>query len=289
MKLFYVVVQSFVSGLFIADSDAYKHEIGYNYRIIWPIMDCLSKLMETTRFQPGETRLRAIYDELKLVDKDENSHYNADGLILNSKYNLEIAIVETTGPFHHVNNSKETQDYIKAGYGLVSMLHHIGRRFSYGSFDIFTKIGVFFIQVTPTKLRIWRMSMPHSKLYIKNCIGSVEIPTKARHSEENLRKLVNLFWLMKQMISESYEAIDALESSHVSNMKIKTRKAAGHEDIGEIQSNFKRNTIVKLPNVYIQKTRKLNMNKCSRYYRCRQDNSIEENTSVHNSMYYAII
>lgn len=62
------------------------------------------------------------------------------------------------------------------------------------------------------------------------------------------------------MIIETYEAIDALENSHISNMKIKTRKASGYEDISEIQNNFKKNAIIKLPNVYIQKTGRLNMN-----------------------------
>jgi hypothetical protein len=40
------------------------------------------------------------------------------------------------------------------------------------------------------------------------------------------------------MIIETYEAIDALENSHINNMKIKTRKAPGYEDISEIQNNF---------------------------------------------------
>lgn len=198
MKFFHAVVQLFVSGLFIEDSDVYKLETSYNHRIIWPIIDRLSKMIETTRFQPGEVRLQAICDELKLLHKDDSSYYNADGIIINNKHKIEIATVETTGPFHLSNNPKETQDYIKAGYGLVSMLHCIGRKFPYGNFDTFKKIGVFFIQVTPTKLRIWRVSMPHSKLYIKNCIGSVEVPTTARTSEENLRKLVNLLWFMKE-------------------------------------------------------------------------------------------
>ncbi|KAG1139478.1 hypothetical protein G6F37_010271 [Rhizopus arrhizus] len=181
-----------VSGLFIEDSDVYELETNYNYRIIWPIIDRLSKMIETTRFQPGGVRLQAICDELKLVHKDNSSYYNADGVIINNKHNIEIAAVETTGPFHLSNNSKETQDYIKAGYGLISILHCIDRKLPYGNFDTFKRIGVFFIQVTPTKLRIWRVLMPHSKLYIKNCIGSVEVPTAARTSEENLRKLVNL-------------------------------------------------------------------------------------------------
>ncbi|KAG1046501.1 hypothetical protein G6F47_011384 [Rhizopus delemar] len=105
-------------------------------------------MIGTTRFQLGEVRLQAICDELKLVHKDNSSYYNADGIIINNKHKIEIAAVETTGPFHLSNNSKETQDYIKADYGLVSMLHCIGRKFPYGNFDIFKRIGVFFIQVT---------------------------------------------------------------------------------------------------------------------------------------------
>ncbi|KAI8988030.1 hypothetical protein BDF20DRAFT_910577 [Mycotypha africana] len=210
MKFFHVVVHHCdVSGMFIEDSDIYKLETCYNYRIIWPIIDHLSKSIETTRFQPGEVRLQAVCDELKLVHKGSSSYYNADGVIINDKHSIEIAIVETTGPFHLSNNPKETHDYIKAGYGLISMLHYIGRKFSYGDFDIFKRIGVFFVQ---------------------------------------------------KMIIETYEAIDALESSHIINMKIKTRKAPGYEDISEIQNNFKKNTIIKLPNVYIQKTSRLNMN-----------------------------
>lgn len=104
--------------------------------------------LEETGFQPGEVRLQAICDELKLLHKDDKSYYNADGIIINNKHKIEIATVETTGPFHLSNNPKETQDYIKAGYGLVSMLHCIGRKFPYGNFDTFKKIGVFFIQVT---------------------------------------------------------------------------------------------------------------------------------------------
>ncbi|CEG80358.1 hypothetical protein RMATCC62417_14710 [Rhizopus microsporus] len=108
MKFFHVVVQSFVSGLFIGDSDVYKLETSYNYRIIWPIIDRLSKMIETARFQPGEVRLQTICDELKLMHKDNSSYYSTDGVIINNKHNIEIAVVETTGPFHLSNNSKET-------------------------------------------------------------------------------------------------------------------------------------------------------------------------------------
>ncbi|KAI9030059.1 hypothetical protein CLU79DRAFT_695079, partial [Phycomyces nitens] len=143
MKFFHAVVQSFVSGLFIEDSDVYKLETSFNYRIIWPIIDHLSRTIEATRFQPGEVRLQAICNELKLLHKN-TSYYNADGIITNNKHKIEIAIFETTGPLYLSNNQKETQDYIKAGYGLASMLHYVAQKFPYGDFNKFKKIGVFY-------------------------------------------------------------------------------------------------------------------------------------------------
>lgn len=48
--------------------------------------------------------------------------YNADSVLRNKNHNLEVAILETTGPFKQYNAPKETQDYIKSGYGLVVVL-----------------------------------------------------------------------------------------------------------------------------------------------------------------------
>ncbi|KAI8993226.1 hypothetical protein BDB01DRAFT_775575 [Pilobolus umbonatus] len=133
--------------MFIQDSHVYKLESCYNHRITWQITDPLAETMADTRFQPGGIRLKAIPGELELYN-DTSLYYNADGVIFNTKHNSEIDIIETTGPFCLLNKSKETQDHIKAGYGLVSMLHYIGRKFPRGDFDIFKNIDVFFIQVT---------------------------------------------------------------------------------------------------------------------------------------------
>lgn len=57
-------------------------------------------MIETTSFQPEEVQLQAVCDELKLLHKDDKSHYNADGIIINNNYKIEIAIVETTGRFY---------------------------------------------------------------------------------------------------------------------------------------------------------------------------------------------
>lgn len=96
----------------------------------------------------GEKKLEAVSVELKATHNDNRHFYNADGIILNKESGIEVAILETTGPLLQQNDPKETQDYIKAGYALVAMLHVIGRKFHYGDFEIFKKIGSFFVQAT---------------------------------------------------------------------------------------------------------------------------------------------
>jgi hypothetical protein len=68
--------------------------------------------------------------------------------MINSKHNIDIAILETTGAFKVIDVQKETNNYIKAGYGMVSMLHYTGRKYYYDDFEIFKRVNMYFIQVT---------------------------------------------------------------------------------------------------------------------------------------------
>ncbi|CEG65882.1 hypothetical protein RMATCC62417_02569 [Rhizopus microsporus] len=167
--------------------------------------------------------------------------YNADGVLWNKNHNLEVAIFETTGPFKQYNAPKETKDYVKSGYSLVAMLHVIGREYQYGSFGIFKQIGVFFVQAT----------------------RSVGMPTHAQGSEESIRQLVNLFWLLKTLVLETNQAMDSLRSSHVENMKLKTRNLEGSSEITDLRSFFKLNADVKLPQTYIKQSKRIQMHSSS--------------------------
>lgn len=125
--------------------------------------------MSRIKFSPGEKRLAAVQEELLLLHNDHTHFYNADGIITDRDLNIEFAVLETVGALNFINDSKETKYFIKAGYGVLSMLHRIGRLFCFGDFDLFKKCNIYFIQVTPTKVRIWEFL----RLY---CIGSVKIP-----------------------------------------------------------------------------------------------------------------
>lgn len=128
-KYFHVVMQTFVCNIFFStNKDMYKLETSYNYRLIWPIIDGFANLSADMHFQPGEIRLLAVSEELKECGKDKTSFYNADGILFYEKHEIEILMMETTGPFQLSNSSKETRDYIKTGYELVSMIYSVGRK-----------------------------------------------------------------------------------------------------------------------------------------------------------------
>ncbi|KAI8047335.1 hypothetical protein BDF21DRAFT_352394, partial [Thamnidium elegans] len=137
-------------------------------------------------------RLVAVQEELSLLHDDHTHFYNADGVITDRDLNIEFAMLETVGPLNLINNAKETKDFIKTGYGVLSMLHRIGRSFRFGDFGLFKKCSIYFIQVTPIKVRIWEFSVVSKCLYCINCIGSVKIPLESEFCEENLKKFINI-------------------------------------------------------------------------------------------------
>ncbi|KAG2197238.1 hypothetical protein INT47_003613 [Mucor saturninus] len=60
-------------------------------------------------------------------------------------------------------------------------------------------------------------------------------------------KLIDLFWLLRLLIKESYQAMDELEESHARNIRVKARKLEGYDKVTSLCDNFKINTLVKLP------------------------------------------
>lgn len=107
-------------------------------------MNSFPKPIQRTKFSLGENRLEAVSQELKLIHNDNRLFYNAAGIISNIESEIEIAILETTGPLLQQNDPKETQDSIKAGYGLFAMRNVIGRKYHYSDFEIFKKNWLFF-------------------------------------------------------------------------------------------------------------------------------------------------
>jgi NH3-dependent NAD+ synthetase len=51
---------------------------------------------------------------------------------------------------------------------------------------------------------------------------------------------------------ESYKTLDEIEESYTRNMRRKVRKEVPEEELKKIERNFKKNTCIKLPKVYIK-------------------------------------
>ncbi|KAG2229267.1 hypothetical protein INT48_001174, partial [Thamnidium elegans] len=134
LRFSFDVYKVFAHELYNIDKGIYDDEESLNHRFFfWPICGSLCK------------------EELSLLHDDHTHFYNADGVITDRDLNIEFAMLETVGPLNLINNAKETKDFIKTGYGVLSMLHRIGRSFRFGDFGLFKKCSIYFIQVTPIK------------------------------------------------------------------------------------------------------------------------------------------
>jgi hypothetical protein len=80
-----------------------------------------------------------------LIRGESSTFYNADKVVVENNTKFELALLETTDALNILNEPKETKDYVKASYGLVAMLHSIGRKYLYGDFEFFKKNRCIFL------------------------------------------------------------------------------------------------------------------------------------------------
>ncbi|KAG1456988.1 hypothetical protein G6F46_007274 [Rhizopus delemar] len=91
----------------------------YNHRVVWRFLDAVVAVLPTCNFYTGETRLKAITQELRRQGRSSSHYYNADGIIFDDKLDLELGLLETSGPFNVDDPTRETNDFIKAAYRLM--------------------------------------------------------------------------------------------------------------------------------------------------------------------------
>ncbi|KAG2200151.1 hypothetical protein INT47_012432 [Mucor saturninus] len=173
-----------ITGVY-AHPNMNRTEANYNYRVIWPFMDVVAECLPTCQFEPGEKRLQAISEELKRQDLATSHFYNADGVIFDDELGLELALLETSGPFSLDDPTRETNDHVKAAYGLLVMLHTIAYKYVYADADIFMRLKVYFVHPTKNRIRVWTFGLVDKELYVLNRIKS------ATRSKES----VFSFWL----------------------------------------------------------------------------------------------
>lgn len=103
------------------------------------------------QFVPGEVRLNTIRNELIRRGLHTTTYYNADGIIIENKHNLEVVLLETSGAYDSCSSNKETTDHIKAAYGLLAMLHTAARLYNCADVELFKKLNIPFVHVAKKK------------------------------------------------------------------------------------------------------------------------------------------
>lgn len=93
--------------------------------MLWRLIDAVKMVTSCCKFIPGETRLQAINFELRRQGLSLSSFYNADAILLDKELDLELAILETSGPFGLKDVKRETTNHIKAAYKLLVILHGV--------------------------------------------------------------------------------------------------------------------------------------------------------------------
>lgn len=78
----------------------------YNLRLIWRLLDGVAKSLTGHWFIPGEVRLSRRGLSL-------SNYCNADELITNAEYKLDLVLLETSGPFGASNDKKRPWTTLK--------------------------------------------------------------------------------------------------------------------------------------------------------------------------------
>ncbi|KAG1454505.1 hypothetical protein G6F46_001860 [Rhizopus delemar] len=197
-----------------------KLESMYNFRVIWRFLDAATMVIPCCQFIPGETRLKAITQELKRQGLSTLNYYNADGVILDKEFDVELVLLETSGPFGLNDITRETTYHIKAAYGLLAMLHMVAYNYIYADVDIFKQLKICFVHAANNRIRLWSFSLVSKELYVLNRITSSTLPTDHSNSKDDLMNTTNTMWELKKIVEEASKVLKKIKRSHKKNEQI---------------------------------------------------------------------
>jgi hypothetical protein len=176
-----------------------------------------------TTMYTGEIALDSMKREYKRVlriTSGIDNIYNADATIVYDSLYLELLLLETSSEFGHLDTHKHMRDHVKAGYGVIAMLHSIADQYKYGDFNLFMGVIVFFMYTKENEIKMWSFELPsYNKIYVSNCLGYAVIPDRLEGMEKEARELGSLFWTLKLELGKSIGFINKLKQSHFTNSR----------------------------------------------------------------------
>lgn len=138
-------------------------------------------------------------------------------IIKNEKYNLEIMIVEVSGPPHKVNRTHFLEDRNKIAKNLKAMLKHIVCKMEVPSVTLIKKIKLFGIQLYKDTVYIYSLSKPCNDSYA--LMKELEFPALGQYSVlhqsmptflKNFSAIGNLILTTNALLDEVF-AIDSTQ------------------------------------------------------------------------------
>ncbi|CAO3649580.1 unnamed protein product [Cunninghamella blakesleeana] len=203
-----------------------------NTKLVFPFMNAIIDYMmdinDTAHstikpyFIPGEEQLISMTTQLERIGTrhDNRYRYNADGIIrLNGLLNLEIMILETSGPYKNDDNSKVSFDIHKAMFGLLSVLKTIADQFEYASLKSFQQLKVFFLHFSGSNCRIWSLRYSENGVYLFLREDKVILHQTFQEKDDLLLPLFGFFFNLKEKINTCINQLSILQQEHKENKR----------------------------------------------------------------------
>ncbi|KAI7852235.1 hypothetical protein BDC45DRAFT_571185 [Circinella umbellata] len=139
--------------------------------------------------------------ECTQIQKGKNN-YNADGIIFDKDKDLELLLLESSGPLGTRDRHRRVFDHIKSAYGCYSMLVHILDKYPDADKSLIDVAKVLFV---------------HSSVRVSyERIAKCSIPTK--YDSCKLRNVIEFFWMVKELLHECVQGIEKLKESNDKNV-----------------------------------------------------------------------
>ncbi|KAI7899826.1 uncharacterized protein BX663DRAFT_175385 [Cokeromyces recurvatus] len=205
MKLFYVTLTS---------SD-FANEDSYLYFVLSPIFKNLLLNHPRNCLIFGEVNLKAKAIEVnRYLDEDERSFTGPkiDLIIKDKKYNLEIMIVEVSGPPQKVNRTHFLEDRNKIAKNLKAMFKHIVSKMEVLSVTLIRKLKLYGLQFYNNKVFIYSLSKPcvYSYVFVKD----FEFSTLGEFSilKQSMPTFFKNFSAISHLIEATHDVLDEIFS-----------------------------------------------------------------------------
>ncbi|KAI9310538.1 hypothetical protein BX666DRAFT_2006883 [Dichotomocladium elegans] len=190
-------------------------EVAYCHEAIWPLLRFASHSTHDLQceFKLGETQLKALKGK-------DGTKYNADGVVFTQTSKLEILLLEASGAMGTIDRRRHVFDHVKGAYGCHAMIVHILEKYPYADKSLIEKVQVIFVHTSARddKIRVWVMKPQcMGRIISFERVKSCTIPT-GRTDITELKGVIEFFWLVKELLAESVNGIEALRKSNDDNI-----------------------------------------------------------------------